>query len=111
MKGLLHRWLSKKGGREDVARLLDAVNTDLRSAIGDHLQIGPSHFMKDDLSDVSLQRIWTYNVFPLIEEQLWGQPAEVGSWRWDAVRVRYGLGAPSLGAAPGEEPASGVAPS
>jgi 5-methylcytosine-specific restriction protein B len=111
MKGLLHRWLSKKGGREDVARLLDAVNTDLRSAIGDHLQIGPSHFMKDDLSDVSLQRIWTYNVFPLIEEQLWGQPAEVGSWRWDAVRVRYDFGAPSLGAAPGEEPASGVAPS
>ncbi len=38
--------------------------------------------MKTDLSDRALERIWTYNVFPLIEEQLWGNRDEIDRWRW-----------------------------
>lgn len=89
MRGLLDRWLRAKGGRVSIARFLDAVNVELRKHVGEHLLIGPSHFMKTDLSDPSLRRIWTYNVFPLIEEQLWGQQAEVERWRWDAVCERF----------------------
>jgi energy-coupling factor transporter ATP-binding protein EcfA2 len=87
--GLLDRWLRAKGGRISIARFLDAVNVELREHVGEHLLIGPSHFMKTDLSDPALRRIWTYNVFPLIEEQLWGQRAEVERWRWEAVRTRF----------------------
>jgi hypothetical protein len=45
--------------------------------------------MKTDLSDRALQRIWTYNVFPLIEEQLWGNRDQIERWRWEAVRHRF----------------------
>lgn len=89
MRGLLGRWLRAKGGRISIARFLDAVNVELRAHLGEHLLIGPSHFMKTDLSDPALRRIWTYNVFPLIEEQLWGQQGEVERWRWDAVCERF----------------------
>lgn len=89
MKGLLRRWLHAKGGRVVVADLLDAVNTELEARLGDHLLLGPSHFMKNDLSDASLERIWTYNIFPLIEEQFWGDRATIDRWRWPAVRARF----------------------
>ena len=87
MKGL-PEWL-KGGGRTAVADFLDAVNKELLDLVGDHLLIGPSHFMKSDLSDRALERIWTYNVFPLIEEQLWGDREAIDRWRWKAVRNRF----------------------
>lgn len=100
MKGLLERWLEAGGGRLGVAAFLKAVNRDLLGLLGEHLLIGPSHFMKTDLSDRALERIWTYNVFPLIEEQIWGNQEEIDRWRWAPVRRRFdqalsGLVAPS----------------
>ncbi|MGP0006183.1 MAG: McrB family protein [Acidimicrobiales bacterium] len=89
MRGLLRAWLEDGGGRAGVADLLDAVNLELVDLVGEHLLIGPSHFMKTDLSDRALERIWTYNVFPLIEEQLWGNREQVDHWRWEAVRRRF----------------------
>ena len=90
MRHLLRRWLADGNGRHAVADLLDAVNEELRQLVGDHLLIGPSHFMRTDLSDPALERIWNYNVFPLIEEQLWGDEQEVTRWRWKTVRKRHG---------------------
>jgi 5-methylcytosine-specific restriction enzyme B len=89
MKGLLRRWLADGGGRAGVADFLDAVNNELLGLVGEHLLVGPSHFMKTDLSDRALDRIWTYNVFPLIEEQLWGNLDEIARWRWASVRERF----------------------
>jgi hypothetical protein len=102
MQGLLGRWLEDGGGRVGVASLLDAVNEELLGLVGEHLLIGPSHFMKTDLSDRALERIWTYNVFPLIEEQLWGNRDEIDRWRWTAVRQRFNQplgGVPAMGEA------------
>jgi 5-methylcytosine-specific restriction protein B len=89
MKGLLRRWLTGGGGRAGVADLLDAVNEELLGLLGEHLLIGPSHFMKADLSDRALARIWTYNVFPLLEDQMWGNREQIAYWRWESVRQRY----------------------
>jgi len=90
MRGLLRRWLSDGNGRTAVADFLDAVNKELLPLVGEHLLIGPSHFMKADLSEKSLKRIWTYNIFPLIEEQLWGDQDRIDQWRWERVSARYG---------------------
>ena len=67
------------------------VNTELYERLGGpHLQIGPSHFMTDGLDDeTKLRRIWTYNVYPYIEEQLFGELAEINRYTWDAVRARF----------------------
>ena len=90
MKDLLRRWLRDGNGRTAVADFLDAVNKELLPLVGEHLLIGPSHFMKADLSEKSLKRIWTYNIFPMIEEQLWGDQEKIAYWRWEQVSARYG---------------------
>jgi len=89
MRHLLRRWLEARNGRLGVAALLDAVNEELLDVVGDHLLIGPSHFMRTDLSDKALEQIWTYNVFPLIEEQYWGDRDAIDRWRWPQVRSRF----------------------
>jgi MoxR-like ATPase len=90
MKDLLRRWLADGNGRAAVADFLDAVNEELLPVVGEHLLIGPSHFMRADLSENALRRIWTYNIFPLIEEQIWGDQDRIGHWRWEQVCERYG---------------------
>jgi 5-methylcytosine-specific restriction protein B len=89
MKGLLRRWLTDHGQATVVADLLDAVNEELRGHVGDHLVIGPSHFMKGDLSEEALARIWEFNIYPTLEELLWGRTDELKVWQWTAVRHRY----------------------
>jgi len=89
MKGLLARWLRAHNRDTAVAELLDAVNAELVRDLGDHLLIGPSHFMKEDLSEDALQRIWDFNIFPTLEELLWGRTEALARWRWPAVRERY----------------------
>ncbi len=90
MKDLLRRWLTDGNGRAAVADFLDAVNKELLPVVGEHLLIGPSHFMRADLSENALRRIWIYNIFPLIEEQMWGDQDRIGQWRWEQVYNRYG---------------------
>lgn len=105
MRHLLRRWLERRGGRQAVADLLDAVNAELLDEVGDHLLIGPSHFMRMDLSDAALERIWTYNVFPLIEEQFWGDRSALEHWTWEAVRSRFAsvMGSPTAPEVDGAE--------
>ena len=104
MRDLLRRWLREHGQSSRVADFLDAVNGELLSTLGDHLLVGPSHFIKSDLSTASLERIWTYNVFPMLEEHLWGQHEQIAQWRWPAVMKRF---AAQLGTKPpaADEPA------
>ena len=68
--------------------LLDEVNAELVKHVGEHLLIGPSHFMRADLSEAALARIWTYHIVPLIEEQFGGAREQIDRWRWAAVRSR-----------------------
>ena len=73
VKGLLRRYL--KGNSletmEWVADVVDRANEQL----GDdrHAAVGPSHFMKLDLDDAMVERIWEHGVLPYIEECLFGQ--------------------------------------
>ena len=59
------------------------------------MQLGPSHFMKKgyppepDPDDKLLRRIWEYNIEPLIEDQLFGDPGRIKRFRFDRVMVRY----------------------
>jgi 5-methylcytosine-specific restriction protein B len=112
MKDLLRRWLADGNGSPAIADFLDAVNADLLPLVGEHLLIGPSHFMRPRLSQEALRRIWDYNVFPLIEEQLWGDQDTIGRWRWEQVRARYShiLAGKPAQADTGDEEAAGDEP-
>ncbi len=77
---VLRRWLAFHQEPEWVADLHDMVNQELRARLGGpHLQIGPSHFMRSGLTDVHIEQVWKYSVFPFIEEQLYGDEAGIRS--------------------------------
>ncbi|WP_420443794.1 McrB family protein [Candidatus Poriferisodalis sp.] len=91
-QGLLGRWTQKHApSQAPIADLLKEVNSELEQALGgDHLLIGPSHFMKRNLGTEALRRIWEYNIEPLIEDQLFGQQEVINKFRFGAVWARFG---------------------
>ena len=98
-RGLLERWLRANGEPEWVGVLVDMVNDDLGDALGgSHLLLGASHFMKTGLDRDKLRQIWEYNIEPFIEDQFFGNPAQIDRFRFDAVLGRYleRTGDPSL---------------
>ncbi len=106
MRDLLRRWLAKHGQPVWVANLVDGVNDELRTLLqGPHLQIGHSHFMTGALDEQRLRRVWTYNVYPMIEDQLYGRPDSLGDFTWESVLKRHGPQAPVDGETepPGDE--------
>lgn len=97
MKSLLGDWLSKHGEPAWVATLVDKVNDQLRILLkGPHLQVGHSHFMvkgsagKTALTAERLERIWRYDIYPSIEDQLYGRPDQLAQFTWQHVHQAYG---------------------
>ena len=96
MVGLLGRWLQRQDQPDWIGRLVDAVNDELKAALeGSHLLLGPSHFMKEygsspDEQRDRLRRIWEYNIEPFIEDQFFGNPQQIESFRFKAVWNRHG---------------------
>ena len=94
-KGLLKRWLRENDQPSWVAEFVEMVNKELTDDLGADLQLGPSHFMKEDFrqepsrDDTRLRRIWEYNIEPLIEDQMFGDLGRIGRFRFESVMARY----------------------
>ena len=79
IKGVLRRWLREKApDMEWVADVVDRANEKLRD--DRHAAIGPSYFMKEDLDEDAMERIWKHSVLPYIEELLFGQGDRLGEF-------------------------------
>ena len=92
IESLLKRWTERHHGQEAawVWELVAQVNDELERALGGpHLLIGPSHFMKERLDMEVVRRIWEYNIEPFIEDQFFGDPAEIERFRFKNVYERY----------------------
>ncbi len=85
IEGLLDRFLRATGQPSLRADLLRALNLEIEGTDRD-LMIGPSYFMgKHAESDIGLERIWRYELLPLLEEHYFGRFGR------DEVRHRFGL--------------------
>ncbi len=83
--GLLSRWLkAHKPELLWVVRLLDVANGKLRDR---HQAIGPSHFIRKDLNEEWVERIWDYSIIPYIEEQLFGQEDRLAEFEYVKLRA------------------------
>lgn len=105
-KSLLRKWTQKYAPDQAwVVDLVSAVNGELEKELGgEHLQLGPSYFMKTDLNDGGFERVWRYNIEPFIEDQLFGNPDKIARFRLDAVLQRH-RGVEKEPDAPADEPA------
>ena len=82
VQGLLGRWLSDKASNMVwVADVVDRANKELKDR---DAAIGPSYFLKEELDEARVRRIWEHSVLPYIEERLVGE---------DEVRSRFSLDA------------------
>ena len=92
IKGLLARWLRDNGTAEMswVADVVDRANDQLS---GDrHAAIGPSHFMKENLTETDVERIWKHSVLPYIEERLFGSADRMAEFELDALLKKAARG-------------------
>lgn len=90
MAGLLARWLEREGEPAWVGDVVAQVNDELERELGGpHLQLGPSHFMKRGLNQAVLQRIWSYDIEPFIEDQFFGDAKRIAYFRFDQVWKRF----------------------
>jgi 5-methylcytosine-specific restriction protein B len=134
-RSLLERWSQQHGLPSVAAELLDELN---RRIDDPDFRVGPSYFMRstaaDAFSEVHLERIWTTDLIPLLQEQFYGQwasvadrfsfwsvmkavdrvpgvepTAELGADVSDAADATTGSSA-SEGASASEEPAAGEVP-
>ena len=93
VKGLLRRWLAANDldGMDWVADVVERANGKLDDH---HAAIGPSYFMRKNLDDAAVERIWKHNVLPYIEEHLFGERDRLSEFALDKLR---GAGAPGGG--------------
>ena len=85
IRGVLRRWLQAKAPEMDwVAGVVGRANDLLRD--DRHAAIGPSYFMRDDLNEDGVKRIWKHSVLPYIEERLFGESDRLGDFALDKLR-------------------------
>lgn len=83
VEGMLERFLKEHRPKMVwVSELLKKANRK----IGDrNVEIGPSHFMRKDLDDSVLSRVWEYSVLPSIEEQFFGNATKLAEFKLDTL--------------------------
>ena len=85
IKGVLRRWLeANHPAMEWVADVVEEANKLLSN--DRHAAIGPSYFMRVDLNEDGLKRIWKHSVLPYIEERLFGEGDRLGDFALDKLR-------------------------
>jgi 5-methylcytosine-specific restriction protein B len=93
IQGLLRRWLqSNKPEMLWVADVVDRANEELGS---NHMAIGPSHFLRGDLTEEWMALIWEHSVLPYIAEQYFGDDARLEAFALAKLRgPRPGMASP-----------------
>lgn len=81
---LLDRWLQKN--KPEFLWLAEVVQS-ANAGLGDsHSAIGPSHFMREDLSEEWIELIWEHSVLPYIAEQFFGEEQRMGEFDLGQLR-------------------------
>lgn len=86
IEGLLRRWLEKR--KPDllwVADVVDRANEQL--GVGNsHMAIGPSHFLRPDLTAEWVEIIWEHSVLPYVAEQFFGEETRLEMFAIENLR-------------------------
>lgn len=85
VKSVLERYLVANHITDDRAALLAELNRRMGDS-GRDLQIGPSYLMRPEIrSDADIDRVWRYDIMPLLEEHYYGQKDR------DGIRSEFGV--------------------
>lgn len=84
VQGLLRRWLSDN--KPDLLWVADAVDRANEELGSNHMAIGPSHFMRPDLTEEWIELIWEHSVLPYIAEQYFGDDSRLEAFALSKMR-------------------------
>lgn len=84
VKQVLRRWLIHN--HPDLEWLADAVERANASLSDRHAAIGPSYFMRDDLSVEWIERIWRHSILPYLEDRFIGEEFAVAQFDLATLR-------------------------
>ena len=95
--GLLRRWLKRR--QPDMVWVADVVDEANRRLGNQHAAIGPSHFMRPELTDDWVKLIWEHAILPYLQEQFFGEDERLDEFRLERLVAVVHATAP----APAEE--------
>lgn len=88
VKFVLRRWL-KRNDLNELLWVADVVEEANKLLEGDrHAAIGPSYFMKEELDEDNVWRIWNHSVLPYIEERLFGDDIRLDEFELSKLKAR-----------------------
>ena len=95
---ILQRWLTRHGLAEHagVADRLRQVNKEIGKT---DFAVGFSYFMRDDLTDEIVRRIWRHSIVPTVEEYFLGE-RDAADFSLEAVAARMKGASPDAAVAP-----------
>jgi MoxR-like ATPase len=100
MKDVLRDWLDKNA--PEVRWVADLVDNANRMLNNPDFAIGPSHFMKPNLDEALVRKIWRRSIIPYVEDVFFNRKDEVSKYELDRVRTLKRL-APEIDAKEFEE--------
>jgi 5-methylcytosine-specific restriction enzyme B len=86
IEGLLDRWLQRH--RPDLAWVGDVVRRANDLLQDRHLAIGPSHFMRPELTERWVELVWKHSVLPTLSEHFFGEEHQLA--QFDLQKLRKG---------------------
>ncbi|MFC6238029.1 McrB family protein [Longivirga aurantiaca] len=86
---VLPRYLADR--HPDLAWLGDVVARANQRLDDPAVAIGPSFFIRDDLDEAWIARIWSAAILPTLEDHFYGQPDRVRAFELDALRGEVGI--------------------
>ncbi|MCY3901869.1 MAG: AAA family ATPase [Caldilineaceae bacterium] len=85
VKNVLRKWLSKGPPElKWVAEMVKIANDLLKD--DRHAAIGPSYFMKEELEERMVERVWEHSVIPYIEERLFNEDNKISEFEYTKLR-------------------------
>ena len=89
---LLRRWLTDK--QPDLAWVADVVDRANLELADRNASIGPSHFLKEQLTEDLVRLAWENSVLPFLEEHFFEDPDQLQ--RFDLDRLRHAAPEPPV---------------
>ena len=84
INSLLRRWLNDK--QPDLAWVADVVDRANGELADRNAFIGPSHFLKERLTEDLVRLAWEYSVLPFLEEYFFADPDQLERFGLDRLR-------------------------
>lgn len=86
---ILDRWVAKNPLQVRYLGPLYRALIEEKAIDDPDFEIGPSHFMKPNLTEEKLEAIWRRSIEPYLREYYLEQPKKAEKWYWDSEQVKH----------------------